>query len=381
MRISIIGPAYPLRGGIAHHVYWLRGELENRGNDIQVISFRKLYPRMLFPGTTELDTSSKLKLDANAISVLAPLNPLTWLRALKLVKAFSPQAVVFQWWQPFFGALVGTLARFLRRSGVLCIIECHNVLPHEGSVFDRTLARFALSTADHLITHSQRDRELLLTMFPDSKVSVSELPKLDEFSGPLAAPRDGRSILFFGKVRKYKGLHILLAAMPRVIEKLDCRLKIVGEFYDSLERYRRLIEQYQIGDHVSIDNRYVPNEEVPRVFHDADVLVLPYVSASQSGVARIAVSNGLPVIASRIGGLSEAIEDEVTGLLVPPEDPRALADRIVDYFARNLGPVFSQNLGRKATEASECKIGDIIEEVMRGRLSATNASTPSSLVS
>ncbi|HSB11832.1 MAG TPA: glycosyltransferase family 4 protein [Blastocatellia bacterium] len=377
MRISIIGPAYPLRGGIAHHVHWLRGELATRGHNVQVVSFRRLYPRVLFPGTTELDTKSNLKLDAGAIPVLKPLSPLTWLRALRLVRAFSPDAIVFQWWQPFFGPLVGTLARSLRRPGTRCIIECHNVFPHEGSLFDRILVKYALSAADHLITHSQRDRDLLLSVLPGKQVSVSALPALDDFYDSRPAPRNGRTILFFGKVRKYKGLDVLLAAMPKVLEKLDCRLNIVGEFYDSPDRYRRLISKYQIDSQVRIDNRYVPNEEVTGVFRDADVLVLPYVSASQSGVARIALSNGLPVIASRIGGLSEAIEEEVTGLLVAPGDAEALADRIVDYFEGNLGPVFSENLRRKATETSQCKIGDIIEDVMTGRSSAASVSTPS----
>ena len=378
MRISIIGPAYPLRGGIAHHVYWLRGELTTRGHSVQVVSFSKLYPRIFFPGTTELDTISDLKLDAQAVPILTLLNPLTWLRALRLVRNFSPHAIVFQWWQPFFGPLVGTLARSLRRPGAPRIIECHNVFPHEASLFDRMLTRFALSAADHLITHSQRDRELLLSVLPDKTVSVSALPSLDEFSDRRATARDGRTILFFGKVRKYKGLEVLLAAMPKVLTKVECKLSIVGEFYDSLNRYRRLIHEYRIESHVRIDNRYIPNEEVTRVFREADVLVMPYVTASQSGVARIALSNGLPIIASRIGGLSEAIDENLTGLLVPPGDPDALADRIVDYFSGNLGPTFSENIRRKVNEPSPCQIGEIIEDVMLRGLSAETFSNPNS---
>jgi glycosyltransferase involved in cell wall biosynthesis len=367
MRISIIGPAYPLRGGIAHHVFWLRQELTARGHSVQVVSFRKLYPRIFFPGTSELDTS-RLKLDAGALPILSPLNPATWLSAFRQVKAFSPDVIVFEWWQPFFGPLVGTLARWFRRSGVRCIIECHNVFPHEQSPLDGPLVRFALSPADHLITHSAKDREDLLAAVPGKEVTVSPLPSLDEFSGHGNNSRSGRTILFFGKVRKYKGLDVLLDAMPKVLSKMECKLIVVGEFYDSIEKYQQQIRRLDLESHVHIDNRYVPNEEVAAIFERADVLVLPYVSASQSGVARIALSNGLPVIASRTGGLSETVIDQVNGLLFPPGDPEALAGQIVRYFSDNLGPVLSENIRKIPAEDSTHQLGGVIEETCENLL-------------
>jgi glycosyltransferase involved in cell wall biosynthesis len=364
MRISIIGPAYPLRGGIAHHVFWLRRELTARAHSVQVISFRKLYPRIFFPGTSELDTS-RLKLDAGAAPILTPLNPVTWLRAFKQVKAFSPDVIMFEWWQPFFGPVVGTLARWFRRSGVRCFIECHNIVPHERSPLDGLLTRFALSAADQLITHSSKDREDLLALLPGKEISIAPLPSLNEFSGPAKGSRSGRTILFFGKVRKYKGLDVLLAAMPKVLSKVDCRLIVAGEFYDSIEKYQQLIRRYDLESHVHIDNRYVPNEEVAGIFEGADVLVLPYVSASQSGVVRIALSNGLPVIASRTGGLSESVLDNVNGLLFPAGDSDALADRIVTFFGDNLGPALSDNILKSTAQSSSHQLADAIEEMMR----------------
>lgn len=343
MRISIIGPAYPLRGGIAHHVYWIQQQLKARGHEVQVVSFRKLYPGIFFPGTTELD-NSRLKFDASALPILTPLSPGTWLRALKLLKSFAPDVVVFEWWQPFFGPLVGTLARWLRRAGLQCLIECHNILPHERTPLDRVLVRFALSPADHLITHSTSDREELLALLPGKTVSVSPLPSLSEFLTSGAHTRDGRTILFFGKVRKYKGLDILLAAMPKVLSRIECELVVVGEFYDSIGKYQDLIRKHGIEDHVRIDNRYVPNEEVPSIFDGADVLVLPYLSATQSGVARIALSNRLPIIASRTGGLSESVIEDKNGMLFPAGDSNALADKIIEYFSTNRGPVFAKNM-------------------------------------
>ena len=171
MRITIVGPAYPLRGGIAHHTYWLGRELEARGHTIQVISFRRLYPRLLFPGTTEIDTS-RLKLDPGALPILTPLNPIGWLKALRVIKDFAPDLVVFQWWQPFFGLLVGAIGRVLRRRGVKQLIECHNIYPHESNPLDRTLLRFAFAPADYFITHSTRDLNDLSVLAPGKPIST-----------------------------------------------------------------------------------------------------------------------------------------------------------------------------------------------------------------
>jgi glycosyltransferase involved in cell wall biosynthesis len=327
-----------------------------------VISFRKLYPGILFPGTTQLDASS-LKLDPNALATLNALNPLTWLRAFRQVRAFAPDAIVFQWWQPFFGPMVGVLARLLKRSGFKCIIECHNVISHEGGPLDRLLASFALSAADHLITHSSKDRKDLLAIVSGKRVSVSSLPSLTEFSSRTAADRNGRTILFFGNVRKYKGLDILLAAMPRVLQHIDCELIIVGEFYEPVEKYQAVIREQRIESHVHIDNRYVANEEVQQILEQADVLVLPYLSATQSAVARIALSNGLPLIASNTGGLAETVVNNVNGLLFLAGDPDALADQILNYFTNGLGPIFAGNILATSGSDSECRIVEIIREV------------------
>jgi glycosyltransferase involved in cell wall biosynthesis len=362
MKITIVGPSYPLRGGIAHHVYWLQKRLTSRGHEVQVISFRKLYPSLIFPGTTETDRS-RLKLDAGARALLTPLNPSSWSKAARAVKAFAPQAVVFQWWQPFFAPVVGTLARAFRRARLKVIIECHNVFPHEATPADRHLIRYAFSPADHFITHSLSDRRELETIAPGKKVSVSSLPSPDEFYRQSDPSREGRTALFFGKVRKYKGLGVLLEAMPRVLSEVECRLLVSGEFYDSAEKYRTLIADLGIAGNVQLDDRYVPNEEVPDMFEKADVLVLPYLSATQSGVARIALMNSLPIIAARTGGLSEVVEDKVTGLLFPPGDSRSLAEAMISYFKNNLGPVFAENLKASQETGRDCRLAEIIEAI------------------
>ena len=362
MKVTIVGPAYPLRGGIAHHVFWLYKELSARGHRVQVISFRSLYPRLLFPGTTEFDTS-ELKLDVNALSIIRPLNPLTWLAANRRIKAFAPDAVVVEWWNTFFSPAMGSLLRLARRAGARAIVECHNIMPHERGLPDRLLLGYAFSPVDTFITHSAEDRARLLDALPGRDVRVAMLPRLEAFSRPGASRRDGRTILFFGLVRKYKGLDVLLRAMPRVLSRVECRLLVVGEFYDPLEKYKKIISENGLGPFVEVINRYVPNEEVAEVFDRADVLVLPYTNASQSGVAQIALANRMPIIASRAGGLPEAVRENVTGLLFPAGDSAALADRLIDYFESGLGPKFACALGSEAAKTEGQDVASIIEEI------------------
>lgn len=366
MRLSIIGPAHPLRGGIAHHVYWIRRQMAARGHVVQVISFRKLYPSLLFPGTSERDASD-LKFDAQATAILSPLNPLSWSRAARAVERFAPDAVLLQWWQPFFAPMFGTLARRFRRRGLRVIVECHNVFPHEGSPADRLLTRFAFAAVDEFIVHARSDEAGLRQFAGDRPISVSPLPAPDEFKAVQQGKRDGRRLLFFGKVRRYKGLDVLLEALPKVLARCDCELSIVGEFYEDVEIYRRIIRKHGIERHIRLINRYVTNEEVAEYFAQADVLVLPYTSASQSAVAQIALANDLPIIASRAGGLCDSLTEGKDGLSFQPGDPNDLADKIVSYFTNSYGPAFASNLRARRLAGQGCRIAEIIESDARER--------------
>jgi glycosyltransferase involved in cell wall biosynthesis len=364
VKITIIGPAYPLRGGIAHHVYWLQRELTARGHGVQVISFRTLYPKFLFPGKTMFDASEK-RLDAQALAVLNPLNPLTWIEAKRAIESFAPDLALVEWWHTFFSPALGSLIRGLKRAGIRSAIECHNIVPHERRWIDRRLASFTFSPVDNFITHSTADREDLLRLMPGRRVEVAYLPTFTEFTSAAEAARDGRTILFFGIVRKYKGLDVLLRAMPAVLAKVDCKLRIVGEFYEPLETYLQIIREAGVESSVEIVNRYVANEEVPQLFAEADVLALPYLNATQSAVARIAFANALPIVASRTGGLAEVVRDGVTGLLAPPGDADALAGKLVEYFTKQLGPTFAANLRSEAREQAGDKLIEAIARLAR----------------
>jgi glycosyltransferase involved in cell wall biosynthesis len=366
MRLSIVGPAHPLRGGIAHHVYWIRRQMEARGHDVQVISYRKLYPSLLFPGTSERDASD-LKFDAQAAAILSPLNPASWLRAARAVERFGPDAVLLQWWQPYFAPVLGTLARRFRRKGLRVIVECHNVSPHEGSPADRLLTRFAFAAADEFIVHARSDEEGLRPLAGDRPISVSPLPAPDQFKASQQGKRDGRRLLFFGKVRRYKGLDVLLEALPKVLARVACELWVVGEFYEDVETYRRIIRKNGVERHVRLIDRYVTNEEVADYFAQADALVLPYTSASQSAVAQIALANDLPIIASRAGGLCDGLTEGEDGLSFRPGDSNELADKIVSYFTNGYGPAFAGKLRARRLAGKACRIAEIIESAAHER--------------
>ncbi len=355
MKLTLVGPAFPIKGGISHHVRWLEEELGRREHDIQTISFKLLYPSLLlrlFHRAPSFDTSKKVS-PTRAVSILHPFNPLTWLSAARAIRAFGPRGVVIQWWSPFFAPVLGCLARLVKRPGTEIVFECHNVLPHERTPVDRLALRFAFASASAFLVHSQKVLEELRTLSPTKPAVVASLPVLDEFAGDRMSDRSGRVILFFGLVRKYKGLEVLLAALPKVLSRESCKLIVAGEFYVPVEKYLAMARELGIEDHVHIENRYIPNEEVPLFLDRADVLVMPYLSATQSGVVEMAFMNRLPIIASRTGGLVEAIREGVDGLLFPPGDAGALADCLLRYFEEGLGPTFSRNLETRRDSNSD----------------------------
>lgn len=365
MRICVVGPTYPHRGGIAHYTSLLSRALRDE-YQVKVVSFKRLYPGFLFPGKTQFDTSGA-PIDSEAEPIIDSMNPLTWSLAARAVRSFNPDLVLFQWWHPFFAPALGFIAKRLRRSAKTVFL-CHNVVPHESGGYTRKLTRFAFQHGDAFIVHSEEDKANLLAMFPEAQVARTFHPTYDVFNTG-GWDRDacraelgvsGNVILFFGLVRKYKGLTHLIQAMPRVLEQIDASLLIVGEFYDDKTSYVNQIEELKLTDKVRVIDSYVPNEEVGKYFVAADVVALPYVSATQSGIVQIAYGFGKPVIATSVGGLPEVIEDGKTGFLVPPEDPDALADCIVSFFRTADRDELARNISKRTDDFSWRKMVELI---------------------
>jgi glycosyltransferase involved in cell wall biosynthesis len=357
-RFCLVGPTYPYRGGISHYNMCLFKELAAEA-DVFAINFSRLYPAVFFPGRTQLDESER-PLTVESARLIDSINPFTWIRAGLRAARGRPDIVLVQWWHPFFAPALFTICAVLKlaRRGRIVFI-CHNVLPHEKSIVDRMLAALAFSAADGFLVQSEKDRDALRRIRRTAPVLVHPHPIYD-FFGTGGMPRDeararigapqGPLVLFFGLVRGYKGLSYLIEAMPKVREKVPAKLLVVGEFYDDPAPYAELVERLGLADAVRIENRYVGNEEVEAFFAASDLVVLPYVSATQSGIVQIAIAMSRPVIVTDVGGLPEAVTPERTGFVVPPRDAGALARAIVRFFeegwAATMAPWFEVERAR-----------------------------------
>ncbi len=340
MSVAMVGPVAPYRGGIAHYTTLLSHALAKK-TPTSVFNFTRLYPERLFPGKTQLDESGAA-FDIDNLRVLDSMAPLTWRKTGKAIARTAPAAVVFQWWHPFFLPAYSAAAFWLRRHApqTRVFFLCHNVHPHEATIVDTALAKLAFAVPDALVVHSQTDADALAKLAPGKDVIVHPHPPYDAFSehavGREAARKklgvDGDVILFFGLIRKYKGLDCALDALALVRRTRPVTLVVAGEFYDDPAPYREKIRALGLDDSVVLHDRYIANEDVAPYFEAADLTVLPYVTATQSGIAQISFSLGTPVLATRVGGLHESITPGKTGDLVPPQNPRALADAIERHF-------------------------------------------------
>ncbi|MFH1755346.1 MAG: glycosyltransferase [Candidatus Latescibacterota bacterium] len=351
MKVCLVGPAHPYRGGIAHFTSLLAKEF-SREHDVSVINFKRLYPSFLFPGKTQFDDSAA-PLQVEAERRIDSLNPWTYFTSARAIARRKPDMVVFQWWQPFFAFAYASMSFLLRRmTKAKIVFLCHNVLPHEASVFDRILIRIGLSGADAFLVQSREDEKNLRRLKGDVTAAINPHPIYDVFKRGIITREDardrlhlnGRVLLFFGYIRAYKGLTILLEAFAKSLEQIESTLLIVGEFYEDPDQYTSLMDRLSIRDRIILVDRYVPNEDVEMYFAACDLVVLPYLSATQSGIVQISYGFGKPVIVTRVGGLPDVVDHGATGYVVPPGDPAAFADAIIDFFREDNTAVFEKNI-------------------------------------
>jgi glycosyltransferase involved in cell wall biosynthesis len=364
MRICVVGPTYPYRGGIAHYTTLLSRHLREAGHWTKVYSLTRQYPKLLFPGKTDKDPSAApAKIDCEY--VLDPINPLTWWRLYRKVRADTPDILILQWWVPYWTPCLTAISRWIKlHTNIRILYICHNVVPHDGGgTLDRRLASTVLRQGDVFIVHSEQDRLRLKILLPHATIVKAALPNFAEISeqhetrpaalrAQLRLPEDRPVLLFFGFVRPYKGLEYLIQALPHVLKQLPVHLLVAGEFWSSPEFYRRYAREFGVEEAITFVDQYVPNEEMKPYFDLADVVVLPYVTATQSGIAQLAFGFGKPVITTRVGGLPEVVRDGVTGLIVPPQDEQALAQAITRFFCDNLSQDMARNVRQLNDDAT-----------------------------
>ncbi len=308
MKITLIGPVYPYRGGIAHFTSMLATKLLDDDNEIQLISFKKLYPSWLYPGKSDKDPSLEpLKVDAQFL--LNPLDPLSWQKTVDAICNYRPEIVIVQWWVTFLAPMYTFIGARLRKKGFRFVYIIHNVMPHEARWWDKWLARIALKQASKYIVLTDKEKSRLEAFLPGREVLVSPHPIYDMFAKDMISKRDARenlgldtktpTVLFFGIIRPYKGLKYLLNAIGKLkAEGKRVQLIIAGECWEDPSIYQQQITGLGITDLVLFENRYIPNEEVNRYFSAADLFVAPYIGGTQSGVVKIALGFHLPIILS-----------------------------------------------------------------------------------
>ncbi len=335
-----MGPAYPLRGGIADFNQALAKELQASGHNVVIFSFSLQYPGFLFPGKTQFAEEEK-DFNLEVRPVINSINPLNWVNSARKVWAFQPDLLIIRFWMPFMGPSLGTIAGKLRKKGVPVLAITDNIVPHEKRKGDKLLTRYFLKRCNAFMVMSKQVGNDLLEFIPDAKYRYNPHPVYNIFGETvdreLALQQLGldsgyRYVLFFGLIRKYKGLDILIKGFARVADQLEhVKLLIAGEFYDDQQEYLELIKTLDLRNKILIHDHFIPNEQVKHYFCASSLLAQTYLSATQSGVAQIAYSFDLPILATRVGGLPEVVDHERTGYVVDT-DPEAVGKAILDFF-------------------------------------------------
>lgn len=371
-RLSIVGPIHPLRGGIAQHTAGIVTEARGRGHDVRVHSYRRQYPSFLFPGRTQLDegpppAAARVGVEASIDS----LNPWSWWRTGRAVDASRPDLVLLQRWHPFFAPALSVIASVARpRTRVVWLV--HNARPHEGGVPWGPLLRAGYRDEDHAMVHAEIEREALADLGVRSSPVHVPMPAAepgpsrdrDEARRRLGVRTDDVVFLFFGHVRAYKGVDVLVDALARLPEAGPGWSAIIaGEWYVDRAPVEARIAAANLSDRVRIEDRFLTEEEMEERFAAATVVVLPYVAGTQSAVVPLAYRHGRGVVTTRVGGLPEIVRDGETGLLVPPGDATALAAALGRVRG---GERFSADVVRSAARPfSYAALVDALEAIVR----------------
>ena len=365
MNVVIVGTAYPLRGGIAHYNALLAEHLKKK-HTVETITFKRQYPKLLFPGKTQEESGIPTNVNP-APQLIDSINPLNWIAVAKIIRDKNPDLVIFKFWLPFFGPCFGTIAKFVKKkANTKVIFICDNIIPHERRIGDIQFTRYAFKYVDYFIVQSDAVEQQLNQYFPNSKYCKVHHPVYENFGLPLLKQRarevlgikSEKVILFFGYVRPYKGLMVLIEAMKQIEDVL---LLVVGEFYDEETKYRQRVKSLNLESCIRFIADYVPNEDVTTYFSSADVIVLPYLSATQSGITQIAYNFDKPVIATNVGGLAEVVINGKTGYVVSPNDPDALATAIKTFYDEQREEEFAANVKIEKKKYSWDNFVDAIE--------------------
>ena len=362
MNIVVIGPVYPYKGGIAHYTSLLYKALTKEHN-VTLISYKMQYPKLLFKSEQKDYSNEVFKIEDTQF-LINTANPFNIIKVANKVNKLNPDAVIIQWWHPYFALCYRILTNHLKKN-IKVLFTCHNVFPHERFPMDRFLTKLVLNKGDGFIVHSKSDENDLLSFKENANKVFNPIPTYNVFkihnlskseSRAEIVRKDGfeisdstKLLLFFGFVREYKGLKHLINAMPQVAERFpDCRLLVVGSFRDDKEEYVNLIKSLGVESLIYLKDTYTPDDEVEKYFSASDLVVLPYEDATQSAIVQISFGFEKPVIVTEVGGLPDVVTDNVTGYVIEPFKPQLIAEKIIDFYGNNREKIFEEGIKKEA---------------------------------
>ena len=351
--IVIVGPAHPLRGGLSTYNERLAKELSQH-NKVTLLTFSLQYPSFLFPGQSQFSTDPQPQ-DLSIDVALNSINPLNWINVGLKYKKLKPDVIIFRWWMPFFGPCFGTFARIVKQNKHTQVIAItDNIYPHEKRIIDKPFSKYFLPILDGAVAMSQKVQNDLIE-YP----GVKDIPSLyhphalydnfgkasskEEACEHLNLDPELTYLLFFGFIRHYKGLDILLEAAAKIHDMKEVRILVAGEFYEDRSTYDQIIQEHHLEDKVIMHTEFIPNNEVKYYFSACDVVIQPYRSATQSGVSQIAYHFNKPMIVTDVGGLTELVPHGETGLIGQP-NPDCMVHQIREIFKPGVLQRMSENM-------------------------------------
>jgi len=368
MKITLIGPIFPYKGGISHYTSLMAKNLMKEHN-VDVVSFKLQYPKLLYKKPQKDFENDSFKIE-NVKYLLNSINPFSCFKTANYIKKQFPDLIIFQWWHPFFSFCYWLLLKTLGKQNIIFL--CHNVLPHEKFPFQEILTKSVLKKATAYILHSETDENSLKELIKLPLYKKTFLPTYNAFKIKNITQKEAREVLridendeillFFGFIREYKGLKHLIRAIPIIRDKIPtCKLLIVGDFFENNKsEYMALIKSINCGEIIKIIDGYIPDKEVEKFFVACDLMVCPYETATQSAVVQIAYDFEKPVIATSVGGLPEVVLNNETGYIVPPFDEKAITDAVVRYFELNKAEEFTQNIKKQTYKYSWDRMNETV---------------------
>ncbi|MBS1615482.1 MAG: glycosyltransferase [Bacteroidetes bacterium] len=363
-----------MRGGLADFDERFARALQSLGHELSLYSYSLQYPSFLFPGKTQR-TDAAAPEGLRILPLINSIHPLNWIKAGRRIRDERPDLLIVRYWMPFFGPALGTILRIVaknKHTRILCIAD--NILPHEKRPGDAAFTRYFMKPVHAFVTMSEEVNQDLLRLTNKASLRLqhplydnygSPIPK-DEARNRLGLPAAGKYVLFFGFIRKYKGLDLLLEALAQpLLATTDVRLIIAGEYYGDEDFYEGIIARHKLEKRVHRFTDFIPNDEVKLYFSAADCVALPYRSATQSGITQVAIQFGKGMVATRVGGLPEMVDEGKTGLLCAPE-PAALAQALFDFFKPGSLPELDLHLARLRQELSWTHFAEALLTFVQG---------------